>query len=592
MPRILFFLLIIVPLMNCDLEGNHPESPSQTDFPSAKSLNDKLGQGINLGNALDQPIGDHWKESLKVEDFRAIADSGLPSVRLTVAWAAHASNDSPYTIDKDFMDKVVWAVDEALDKKLVIVVDMHNYLELYANPEKERHRFLGLWKQIANRFKKHDANLLFEFLNEPRDKLDAEAWNDLLAEAIETIRTSNPHRTLIVGLTPWGNLQGLTGLKLPASDSNLIVAVHYYEPHPFTHQGVAFEAGSDKWLGTTWLATQIQCLTIDNDMDQIKNWGLENKRPIFMGEFGTNIKVDTVSRELWTAYLIRKFVAYGFSSALWNFNSDFGIIDSSTGVWNGYLRDPVLRKGKSARLDSILATHKPIDVSVYVEMEDFEDDMPGLPTLARRWLVKQGFPDTRLSAAWSTSYSDTSAITNPAGDLVRQNFDTTENLAAFATLIGDWGYTGKGLHLKARLRGSPYPHVAIQAGILGGWDSTFVDLTSLTAVQFRAKGRGEWFIELLSDSVTGDKVENWGQMSVPFILTEEWQTYIFPVDYFLPKKYSKQEAAKLTWQDVRKKIYAMTFDNGQSYGLRPDDSLELWLDDIRLIGMKDADLGL
>jgi hypothetical protein len=47
-------------------------------------------------------------------------------------------------------------------------------------------------------------------------------------------------------------------------------------------------------------------------------------------------------------------------------------------------------------------------------------------------------------------------------------------------------------------------------------DSSFADLTNLTAVQFRAKGRGEWFIGILTDSVPNDTVANWSQMSLPF----------------------------------------------------------------------------
>ncbi|MEO6097529.1 MAG: hypothetical protein ABIW76_18495 [Fibrobacteria bacterium] len=141
------------------------------------------------------------------------------------------------------------------------------------------------------------------------------------------------------------------------------------------------------------------------------------------------------------------------------------------------------------------------------------------------------------------------------------------------------------------MKGGPNPTVGIGAGILGLEDSVFADLTPLEAVQFRAKGKGKWFIEIVTDSVDRDPIENWGNMSIPFQLEQEWKTFTFPVGLLQPRQYSKQERDKLTWEDVRKKALAIRIDN-QSYGERPNDSLELWLDDVRLLGLSDGDLKL
>ncbi|MEO6097232.1 MAG: glycoside hydrolase family 5 protein [Fibrobacteria bacterium] len=591
----LFMLLI----SSCKIAGTDPDPKpnpgpdsvfAQRDFPSAKDLNGRLGKGINLGNALDAPKEGEWGVVLKPEYFRRVADSGFTTVRLPVRWSAHALAISPYTIDSVFMDRVIWAVNQALDNKLHVVMDIHHYDEIYANPASERKKFLALWKQIAERFAGYPADLLFEILNEPRAKLDAETWNVFLAEAIETIRVSNPKRTLVVGTSPWGGLSGLSGLKLP-SDTNLIITVHYYDPHPFTHQGVTFEAGADAWLGTSWRATPIERLTMDNDIELIRKWAVENNRAIFMGEFGSNLKADSISRELWTHYIVRRFDSCGFSWALWNYASDFGIVQDTTEKWYGYLANALLHPERNPLLDSILKAIPPIDTSQYVVWEDFEDEYPSLPGLARRWAEKKNQPLDSARANWVGFYSDSSAILNPMGSKVRHLLDTTQTLAPFTSLIGNWEGAGRQLHLKARLEGSPYPGLGCVAGILGGWDSTFVDLTHMTAVQFRAKGRGEWFIEILTDSIWGDTVESWGHMSVPFILESDWKTYLFPVAYFKPKPYSRQAARKMTWEDVREKAIGLDFENGQSYGISPKDSLELWLDDVRLIGIKDEDLG-
>jgi endoglucanase len=603
--RLLFLLAITAVLWNC-LRDNivatdpvpRPVTPkdstpphSITPFPSAEVMNARIGSGVNLGNALDaEKYEGYWGVTLKAEYFKWIADSGFNSVRIPVRWSAHALTEAPYTIDSIFMKRVVWAVDQALQNKLHVILDMHHYAEIMADPAAEKTRFLALWKQIAIRFADYPPDLMLEVLNEPNTKIDAETWNAYLALAIDTIRKVDSNRTLVVGTANWGGLSGLNQLRLPP-DTNLIVTVHYYDPHAFTHQGADFESGSAASLGTKWRATPAERAQIDQDVMKIKNWSLENKRPIFLGEFGTYYKVDSLSRALYTEYLATQFTQSGFSWAIWNFSSDFGIMNDTTEKWRTYLTQALLHPGHNAYLDSVLSVSKKIDVSVFVDIADFEDSIAALPHSARKWLMKQNRPLDSSAADWYTYFSDSSELTAPDGTrLLRYDqVGKDKQPANFHLAIGDWGYSGKGLHVKTKLAGGNYPFAGFGAGILGGYDSTFVDLTKLTAIQFRAKGRGEWNLQIISDSVSSDTVENWGQMGFQFTLKKEWENFIYPIDFFVPKPFSKQAKQKLKWEDVRKKIISLEFMNGQSYGPSPKDSLEIWLDDIRLIGVSDSD---
>ena len=45
---------------------------------------------------------------------------------------------------------------------------------------------LALWQQIAEHYQSYPPTLVFELLNEPHDKLTADKWNPILAEAIQT----------------------------------------------------------------------------------------------------------------------------------------------------------------------------------------------------------------------------------------------------------------------------------------------------------------------------------------------------------------------------------------------------------------------
>ncbi len=85
-------------------EKNPPWIPPPQDRPSglAAEINERLGRGINLGNALEAPAIGGWGVVLEEEYFRLIKEKGFSSVRIPIRWSAHAQANPPYTIDEDF----------------------------------------------------------------------------------------------------------------------------------------------------------------------------------------------------------------------------------------------------------------------------------------------------------------------------------------------------------------------------------------------------------------------------------------------------------------------------------------------------------
>jgi endoglucanase len=606
-PPVLVISAVLISISACWLSGcfrsesgtTGPTPDVNAGFPSAKTLNAKLGRGINFGNALDalKNEGD-WGVTLKAEWFQWVADSGFATVRIPVKWSAHALEAPPYTIDSVFMNRVAWAVDHALAAKLNVIIDMHHYAELMENPGSQKARFLAMWRQIATRFADYRPELLLEILNEPRNQLDAATWNEYLASAIDTIRAVQPKRTLLVGTTPWGNLTGLAQLQLPA-DSNLIVTVHYYDPHTFTHQGVLFEEGSKAWLGTPWRATPPQRSQVDQDIKTIADWATAKDRPIFLGEFGTYELVDSASRAMYTEYLATSFEKAGFSWALWNFSSDFGLFNDSTQAWREYLVSALVHPGRNAVLDSVLKASKPIDLGKFLVFDDFEDGIANLPSVSVPYQEKIHKPVDSAVSHYYTYHSDSSLVLGPQNDTLF-TFEQTDTGGAprnFGKGVGPWGYQGKGLHVKLRMLGANYPYAGFGAGLMGGWANNFIDLTKLTAVQFRAKGYGAWNVQITTDSINNkySAAENWGQMVSGFILKDQWESFVLPAEIFRPKTDSRQAREGLTWEAVRDKVISLDFQSAQSYGrggIPVDDSLEIWIDDIRLIGVENADFGL
>ena len=208
--------------------------------PFFRQLRPVFGRGVNLGNALEAPEEGQWGVVLKEEYFQKIHAAGFDSVRIPVRWSAHAGQSAPYRIDPKFFARVDWAIRQALRQRLTPVVNMHNYDEIFVEPDQHRGRFLALWRQIAEHYKDFPASLALELLNEPHAKLTAEKWNRLAAEAIVSVRRSNPTRQIVVGPVGWNSINELPKLELPEGDRHLVVTVHYYNPFQFTHQGASW----------------------------------------------------------------------------------------------------------------------------------------------------------------------------------------------------------------------------------------------------------------------------------------------------------------------------------------------------------------
>ncbi|WP_281901412.1 glycoside hydrolase family 5 protein [Phytohabitans aurantiacus] len=294
----------------------------------------ELGRGINFGNALDA-----YSDPLRLTEahFDAVRAAGIDTVRLPVRWSAHAAAEAPYTIDGGFLARADWAVGRAMERGLNVVLNVHHYDELNADPDGHTARFLGLWKQIASRYAAQPNRLYLELLNEPHGALDPPRWNELLAQALAVVRETNPDRAVIVGTARANDIDALPELRLP-DDDRLIVTVHYYAPFAFTHQGATWIPDTERWLGTTW-GTESDRKAVADDLETAARWTASHNRPLFLGEFGAYSKADMPSRLRWVEFVREQAERLGMSWAHWDFATDFGAYDPEHDAW----RAPLLR---------------------------------------------------------------------------------------------------------------------------------------------------------------------------------------------------------------------------------------------------------
>jgi len=317
------------------------------DLPKRFAQNAKLGKGINTGNALEAPVEGEWGVIIEERFFKLIADKGFNSVRIPVNWSTPNRTEigAPYEISAQLFTRVDQVIKNALKNRLSVVICMHHYNELYANPMQHKHRFLAIWDQISRHYKNESDSLYFELLNEPHDSLNASVWNGLFAEVLATVRKDNPTRSVIVGPANYNDLNQLNQLVLPG-DSNLILTVHDYLPFQFTHQGAEWVEGSNAWLGTTWDNLESQRKRLDDGLAVVKAYADLHQLPVYVGEFGAYSKGDYYSRCQWTNFMAKTMEGFGFSWAYWEFCWGFGLYNDTTRTWreeltNALLIDPV-----------------------------------------------------------------------------------------------------------------------------------------------------------------------------------------------------------------------------------------------------------
>jgi len=346
-------LMNIYIILTCIIVLNCYSAPIAGD---AYSMNAMLGGGLNVSNAwkLYQAEGFNSTKTQSQDYFKIIKNAGFSHVRLPVKFSSYALKEKPYTLDADFIKNLDCAIEAAVCRGLIVILTMDSYDQINEQLDSERVRFLSLWKQIAEHYKDYpNDKLLYEILNEPTDDFTPAQWNNLLSETLTTIRKTNPDRFIVTGPMSWYKIRYLNELKLPAEDKRIIVTFHYYRPTKFTHQGVPWMGEpAQEWIGTKWTAKTREKMALRMDFDQALVWSRHNKKPIYLGEFGTYFKADVKSRINWTSNVVSQAKNREFSWAYREFSGGFGLYDLEQKKWE----QPILKAITSAK--SIRRTNK------------------------------------------------------------------------------------------------------------------------------------------------------------------------------------------------------------------------------------------
>jgi endoglucanase len=354
----------ILLLAICTLLSNHILGQSIVQ-KRAKNL----GIGTNLSyfdnywNAnkttkIEKHFGDfaNWTETNKRKArLTEIANAGMTHVRVPVCFGAWASIEEPYRWDfAENIPMVDSIIAWALQRNLKVLIDLHHTEFDGSIPNAATtKRLVWLWSEIANRYKNLDPEkVFFELRNEPHD-IPAETWRLQAQELINTVRKIAPNHTLVVGAEDWNGLDALVKMK-PFDDKNIIYTFHFYDPFIFTHQGATWAGdGLSDLRGITfpatgtvtipekavgkWVEKSIKNYVNDgtsealiNRLKKIKQWSVDNKVPIFCGEFGSYNKVsDKDSRCRHAQIIFRTLGSLEIPASWWEWDGGFKMLDNS-----------------------------------------------------------------------------------------------------------------------------------------------------------------------------------------------------------------------------------------------------------------------
>jgi endoglucanase len=281
-----------------------------------------VGKCVNLGNMLEPPTeAGFGGRPFEDADAQRIRDRGFATVRLPVRFSGHAIGEAPYTIDPAFMARVHHVVRTNLDAGLNVILDLHHYEELFADPAAHRDRLAGLWRQVAAEFRDAPDRLWFELINEPHERLDRSNLIDTLAPALAAVRETNPTRPVIVGGENWSGVDSLATLELP-DDPYVVPTFHYYEPFDFTHQGATWTTPVPPVTGRDF-GSAADRAQLDAALGKVRTYQARTGRAPFVGEYGAYDRIRTDQRADYYRTVSAAFASIGVQSCAWAYTNTF-----------------------------------------------------------------------------------------------------------------------------------------------------------------------------------------------------------------------------------------------------------------------------
>lgn len=333
------------------ITGNAASSGKEDDSGISASGMEYVRVPLKKGMNLTCWEMEEWRPReylLEEKYYYELADKGFDHVRIPVKFSLYASSAESNPIPKDFLSKLDRAIKLAFKYDLYVVLDMHGCGDINNNTENWKQPLYAQWRQLAEHYKDYDDRLLFELLNEPADggnkgisPLNSDKLNEIMNETIRVIREIDKERVLVAAVSPMNMVYSMDTVDLPADDSNIIAAVHSYEPLEFTHQGAAWSSQIADRNAVPWKDEYKK--VISEVIAKAAAWSKNSGRQVWLGEFGVCLDVaaeNDVSEYL--SFITDECEKYDIGWCYWEFWMSFGAYDRKNECWKNYVLDPLM----------------------------------------------------------------------------------------------------------------------------------------------------------------------------------------------------------------------------------------------------------
>lgn len=275
---------------------------------------------VNLGNALEAPrFEGEWGYRIENAHLDAIARAGFDTVRLPVRFSARWDGRR---IDPAFLARVDQVIRAALARGLNVILDLHHYEALMADPAAQADSFAAIWAALAAHYAGWPEGLIFELVNEPSGRLTSRRAEALYDRVIPEIRKTNPGRWIVISGGDFASPREMR--RIGRADARVVRSFHYYAPWDYTHQGAAWADPPPPPRGWGSAADRRRLRAEIARAARIPG-------PVFLGEFGTIAGVP--GRWDWTAEVRRAAEAAGLGWCVWDFAGSFPLYDTRRRAW-------------------------------------------------------------------------------------------------------------------------------------------------------------------------------------------------------------------------------------------------------------------
>lgn len=307
-----------------------------------------FGQSIPEGDDPNLPPGWPWRgitiDSMSRGNSPAfvgyLKSQGANAVELVLVLrdTAKYKKKSPAEVWDETIQWADWMLDACRDNGMVAMLSVSQfpvdpaYNLTQASPEfwgtpAHLEEVVEIAERLAQHFKDRGRELgAYEFLNEPLVRSSGKlrspkAWPALMGRLVEAVRKHDPDRHIVLTAGFGGEASYYRTLEKPLPYERIIYGAHVYNPHEFTHQGIADSSRGKTWPGYVGIVAWDKD-RLKKQLSPLIEFRKKYNVPVLVGEFSAVRWAEGASQ--WICDAASLFDENGFGWMYFAFNGYHG----------------------------------------------------------------------------------------------------------------------------------------------------------------------------------------------------------------------------------------------------------------------------